>query len=1692
MRTLPRSPLTSYPFLLTALCFNLLVPLARAASPLVPVDATTYKTEHCLFIVDASVQWSSPTAAYADLYATPFTRLGSYFGKLTAAFPAGYFSVCYMANTGDLSHVPNYIDRIYKASGISTGVGSSGIGNGDPAAATSFATVDFCRYNLTGALYTPVLAVYDHELGHAWGCQFFNNVTGVGPGILSNGHWLSNTTIDCQMGATYSSDGGATVNKLYGDPANGFRYQRVDNLRSNDYQVFSDQTLYLIGVSERFPTTYALNSPVYNADLTVSSASVETYDHAAALARYGARNPGYQNSPKQFKLGFVYIARDAAEVNAVYQAVEQSVDQFCNGEDVDPVHFRFQTPFLVDTHFRASVDGRLADLDGNATPVLAVTDPYTATTDGSAVVNFTASDPDGPAPVVSLVPASTQCAVVGHTVQITALPDGVHFFSIKAVDGAGKKAFGHFVVEVQRPVTVVAVTTQPATQTVVSGNTASFSVAVTGGVGVAVYQWFHQPARTSTWNRLTDGGNISGATAATLAVASSTAMNGDQFLCMVTNGTGEATSHAASLVVNEAAPVVTLQPADTAVAVGNVAHFSVAVTGTPVAYGYAYYQWQKRTSGAGVWNDVTDGAGIFNGATTASLTVYGTVVGMTGDQYRCLVSNTGGSTTTNAATLTVNQPPTVTTQPVNATASVGQTVSFTVVAAGTAPLSYQWQKYSTPIPGATSATLTLSNVQTSDIGSYGAMVTNLAGFTYSNFASLAVAATAPTILTSPQTQTVAAGATTVFSVTASGTSPFTYQWTKNGTAIAGAALSTLTISSTQAADAGNYAAIVSNTAGAAISATAILSVSPGITTQPANASVVAGTAVTFVVAAAGGPPLTYQWLKNGSPIAGATSATYALSAAQHSDAANYSVGVTNAAGSVTSAPATLTVAAAPTAPAITAPPQSVAVTVGAGASFGFSANGTAPLSYQWQKNGAAIPAATGSTFVIANTQLSDAGSYTVVVTNSAGSATSAAAVLTVNASPPAIAAQPQDISVTVGSAASFSMAANGTTPFSYQWSRNAVPISGATSSTLTLPFVQLADAGVYAVTVSNSAGTAPSTPATLVVTAAIVAPSIAAHPQGANVFVGAGAAFSVTAAGSAPFAYQWQHDGVAVGGATSASFAIASAQLGDAGSYAVTVTNSAGSASSAPAILAVNVAAPSIVLQPQPNSLLAGSSATFSVQVSGTPPFAYQWSKNGTALSGASGPVFAIASAQAADAGNYAVTISNGAGMVASNPAALTIAAVIAAPGIAVQPQGSTAMAGAAAGFSVSATGTAPFSYQWYKDGAAISGAGGATFQIAAAQAGDAGNYTVTVSNSAGFVNSASAALVVNAASPSIVSQPQAASVVAGGSVTFTAVPGGSPPFAYQWFKNGVPISGATSSAMIVSPVGASNAGSYSVTVTNAAGSVTSGVALLTVLAGGAQPATLLANLSVRTTLAAGQKLIPGFVSSGPKTILLRVAGPSLTALGLGLSGGSDPAFEVFNGSSQRIAQNDDWNPALVATFNQVGAFVFTDAKDAALLTTVTGANSAIATGGGAGTVLLELYDTQADYSNRLVNVSARNQVGTGPDALIVGFVITGTGSKQLMIRGIGPGLAHYGITGYLADPYLEVFDSIGTRIAEVDDWSPALAATFTQVGAFGLDPGSKDAALSISLPAGVYSVKLSGRNNGTGEGLVEVYEVWP
>jgi hypothetical protein len=433
-----------------------------------------------------------------------------------------------------------------------------------------------------------------------------------------------------------------------------------------------------------------------------------------------------------------------------------------------------------------------------------------------------------------------------------------------------------------------------------------------------------------------------------------------------------------------------------------------------------------------------------------------------------------------------------------------------------------------------------------------------------------------------------------------------------------------------------------------------------------------------------------------------------------------------------------------------------------------------------------------------------------------------------------------------------------------------------------------------------------------------------------------------------------------------------------------------------------------------------------------------------------------------------------------------SLAGVTAKPVVTSSPTDASLLVGAPLTLTANAGGLPAATYQWQKNGAPIAGATSATLTLPAVQPADAGTYTLVVTNAAGSVSTTPAVITVTTAvAPTITTVPVSQSITVGTPLTLTVGVAGVPAPTYQWQKDGVAIPGATAATLSIATALPPDAASYTVTVTNSAGAVTSAPAIITIL-----PSAWLSNLSVRTAMTDGQILSVGMVVTGTRNVLVRAAGPALAQLGLsGLV--ANPRMALFNAQSVQILANDDWDASLASRFTSVGAFAFpVGSRDAAFVQNVTGQVSVQVTAGGAGTLLVEGYDLESGTASRLVNMSVLNRVGTGDGVLIAGFSVSGTGSKRLLIRAVGPSLTPLGLTGVLADPRLEVLNSSNVRVGLSDNWDPALAATMTSAGAFALLNGSRDSALVLTLPVGSYSAIMSGADGGTGQGIIELYEL--
>ena len=1008
-----------------------------------------------------------------------------------------------------------------------------------------------------------------------------------------------------------------------------------------------------------------------------------------------------------------------------------------------------------------------------------------------------------------------------YTLNPTAVADSGAQFTVRVSNGAGTVTSAVATLTVNPAPVPPSITTQPASLTVTAPDAANFSVVATGDAPLA-YQW------------LRNGVDISGATNSSYTLnPTAVADSGAQFTVRVSNGAGTVTSAVATLTVNPAPvpPSITTQPASLTVTAPDAANFSVVATGdAPLAY-----QWLRN----GV--DIS-------GATNASYTLNPTAVADSGAQFTVRVSNGAGTVTSAVATLTVNPapvPPSITTQPASLTVTAPDAANFSVVATGDAPLAYQWLRNGADISGATSASYTLNPTAVADSGAqFSVRVSNGAGTVTSAIATLTVNATPvpPSITTQPANVTVTAPGAAGFSVVATGDAPLAYQWLRNGVDISGATNSSYTLNPTAVADSGaQFSVRVSNGAGTVTSAVATLTVNPApvhpsITTQPASLTVTAPDAANFSVVATGDAPLAYQWLRNGVDISGATNASYTLNPTAVADSgAQFTVRVSNGAGTVTSAIATLTVNSTPVPPSITTPPANLTVTAPGSATFSVVATGDAPLSYQWRRDGNAISGATSASYTLNPTAVADSGAqFSVVVSNAAGTITSATATLTVNPTPvpPSFTTQPASLTVTAPAAATFSVVVTGDAPMSYQWRRNGVAISGATSASYTLNPTALADSGAqFDVIASNAVGSITSAVATLTVNPEPMPPSITTQPANLTVNAPGSASFSVVATGDAPLSYQWRRNGVDIGGATSASYALnPTAGTDNGATFDVVISNAVGTVTSTAATLTVHVPA-SITTQPANLTVTAPGAANFSVVAAGDAPISYQWRRNGVDIAGATTSSYTLASTAVEDSGSqFSVVVSNAYGTVTSATATLTVHVT---PSITTSPASVTVVAPGSATFTVVASGTAPFNYQWRRNGVEIGGATGASYVLNPTAGTDNGaTFDVVVSNAVGTATSAAATLTVHVA-PSITTQPANSTVTSPASATFSVVASGS-TLSYQWRRNGVAIDGATSASYVLNPTAITdNGATFDVVVSNAAGTVTSSAATLTVNSGG-------------------------------------------------------------------------------------------------------------------------------------------------------------------------------------------------------------------------------------------------------------------
>ena len=860
------------------------------------------------------------------------------------------------------------------------------------------------------------------------------------------------------------------------------------------------------------------------------------------------------------------------------------------------------------------------------------------------------------------------------------------------------------------------ITAEPTSQTVCAGATATFSLTASGAS--LSYQW---QKNTGSWTNLSDSGDISGSTSNMLEIANTESSDAGSYRCLVSGQCKKDTSVIVSLTVQEA-PQVTSHPSDSTICIGANASFSIAATGDGLIY-----QWQVDV-GSG-WVDIV-AAGTnptYAGWTTDTLSVNGVVAGNDGYRYRCRVTGTcTPSVTSNIATLTVNTPPSISVHPVDNTICSGQNTSFTVTASGTG-LNYQWQvnigsgwnniteEGSLPTYGGyTTATLKLTGVALFNNGyRYRVVVSgSCTPSTTSNAATLYVGAS-PTIDVQPSNVTVCEGNNALFRIVVSGLTPYSYQWQKNISGIwrslqdtgnvTGATNDTLLIVNTRLGDAGSYRCQVTNPCNTINSLTRTLAVNlkPRISVDPTSQVVCEGDSTSFSVTATG-MALTYMW--------------------QLSTDGGISWSTINAAGSN-------------------------------------------PTYANW------TTATLGVSSVVAG---NNGYLYRSVVSGTCTPPdTSLSALLTVSLLP-AISVHPVSDTVCAGSDTAFFVVTATGDGLSYQWQVNSgsgwndivaagsnPTYAGWTTAVLLVNGTIASNDGYqYRCVVSGSC--TPSVTSNAATLSVHFPPVISTQPANDTICENDSTTFSVSATGGA-LSYQWQvnsgsgwNDIVAAGsnptyaGWTTSILSVNGViASNDGNQYRCVVTGDCAPSATSNAGMLTVTPATAISVQPVPVTVCEGNMASFSVTAIGG-NLHYQWRKNGNIIFGANDSMYTIPAVVASDTGNYDVVVTGNCGVVTSNTVTLTVNN---ATQITAQPVAQTQCVNGTAVFTVSATGTAPLTYQWQRysaawlnlvDGGDISGATSDSLQIANLDASDTANYRVVVSGACGSVTSNAVKLNLN------------------------------------------------------------------------------------------------------------------------------------------------------------------------------------------------------------------------------------------------------------------------------------------------------------------------------------------------------------
>ncbi len=1011
----------------------------------------------------------------------------------------------------------------------------------------------------------------------------------------------------------------------------------------------------------------------------------------------------------------------------------------------------------------------------------------------------------------------------------------------------------------------LAITEQPVNCACVSGETAAFTVAASGGKGTIGYQWYVRKTADGEWEP------ISGATEASYSLTAKERHNGYAYRCRVSAGQETQYSNVATLTV--LAPLsITKQPENNACVSGETALFTVAASG---GKGEISFQWYVRKTADGDWEKISDAA-----EASYSLTAKDRHDGYA---YRCKVSAGSETQYSNVVTLTVLAPLAITKQPESLVCVSGETAVFTVAASGgKGAIGCQWYVRKTAdgdwesVSGATEATYSLTAKERHDGYVYRCRVSAGNETLYSETVTLTVLAPL-SITEQPADIACVSGETAAFTVAASGgKGTIAYQWYVKKTAegdwekITDAASATYSLTAKERHDGYAYRCRVSAGAETQYSSAATLTVlAPlAVTKQPESVECVSGETAVFVVAASGGKgKISFQWYvrktADGSweAISGAAYESYSLTAKERHDGYQYRCKVSAGAEILYSDTVTLSVLVPLT---ITAQPESLVCVSGETAVFTVAASGgKGEISCKWyvlktaDGDWEAISGAVEASYSLTAKERHDGYAYRCKVSAGAETQYSSAATLTV-LEPLSITKQPADLVCLTDETAVFTIAASGGKgEISYKWYVRKTAdgdwesISGAAYESYSLTAKERHDGYAYRCRVNAGAETLYSETATLTVLAPL---AITAQPESVICVSGETAAFSVTASGGkGTIGYQWyvrktaNGDWEAISGATASSYSLTAKERHDGYAYRCKV--SAGAETQYSNSVTLTVLSP-LAITKQPASLVcvSGETALFTVTASSeVGDVSWQWYVRKTAdgawekISGATSSSYSLTAKERHNGYAYYCKVSDGTTTLSSETAALTVLAPLT---ITAQPGNVTCEIDTTALFTVAATSeVGAISYQWYVkktadgDWEKISGATAATYSLTAKMRHNGYAYSCKVTDGKDTLDSGVATLTI-LAPLAISAQPEdlacAIDTTALFTVTATSEVG---TISYQWYVKKTAdggwekISGATEATYSLTAKARHNGYAYSCKVTDGKDTLDSAVATLTILA---------------------------------------------------------------------------------------------------------------------------------------------------------------------------------------------------------------------------------------------------------------------